>query len=211
MQSFSNHNNWYTPPNFHGFMPQVQSLQPSYLRSLEPAQQEAKISKETKAKRERWTARQAEVLVSLWVENFEALESSRCNQVWPKLVNKVCSPGPTKTLRQCKVKIRNLKDAYKTYKDENKQSGNERRSCAFYEEFNRVLSVRNVVKLPQVCEVGVAEELAQSPPEYHVDDDTTYDFQENEFEENKENRKRKTLDLNESLDSEAFVEELRRL
>ena len=211
MQNFHYHNNWYTSPNFHGFMPQVQSLQPSYLRSPEPAQQEAKISEETKAKRERWTARQAEVLVSLWVENFEALESSRCNQVWPKLVNKVCSPGPTKTLRQCKVKIRNLKDAYKTYKDENKQSGNERRSCAFYEEFDRVLSVRNVVKLPQVCEVGLAEELAQSPPEYHVDDDTTYDFQENEFEENKENRKRKTLDLNESLDSEAFVDELRRL
>ena len=211
MQSFSNHNNWYTPPNFHGFMPQVQSLQPSYLRSPEPAQQEAKISKETKAKRERWTARQAEVLVSLWVENFEALESSCCNQVWPKLVNKVCSLGPTKTLKQCKVKIRNLKDAYKKCKDENKQSGNERRSCAFYEELNRVLSVRNVVKLPEVGEVGVAEELAQSPPEYHVDDDTTYDFQENEFEENKENRKRKTLDLNESLDSEAFVDELRRL
>ena len=70
-----------------------------------------------------------------------------------------------------------------------------------------MLSVRNVVKLPQVCEV--AEELAQSPPEYHVDDNTTYDFQENEFEENKENRKRKTLDLNESLESEAFVDELK--
>ena len=71
-----------------------------------------------------------------------------------------------------------------------------------------MLIVRNVVKLPQVCEVGMAEELAQSTPEYHVDDDTTYDFQENEFEENKENRKRKTLDLNESLESEAFVDEL---
>ena len=35
-----------------------------------------------------------------------------------------------------------------------------------------------------------------------------YDFQENEFEENKENRKRKTLDFNESLESEAFVDEL---
>ena len=35
-----------------------------------------------------------------------------------------------------------------------------------------------------------------------------YDFQENEFEENKENRKRKTLDLNESLESGAFVDEL---
>ena len=53
----------------------------------------------------------------------------------------------------------------------------------------------------------MAEELAQLSPEYH-DDDTTYDFQENEFEENKENRKRKTLDLNESLESEAFVDEL---
>ena len=81
MQNFSNHDNWYTPPNFHGFMSQVQSLQTSYLRSPEPAQQETKISEETKAKQERWTARQAEVSVFLWVENFEALESSRCNQV----------------------------------------------------------------------------------------------------------------------------------
>ena len=54
-------------------MPQVQSLQPSYLRSPEPAQQEAKISEETKAKRERWMGRKAEVLVSLWDENSEAL------------------------------------------------------------------------------------------------------------------------------------------
>ena len=50
MKNFNNHNTWYTPPNFYGFMP-------SYLRSSEPAQQEAKISEETKAKRERWTAR----------------------------------------------------------------------------------------------------------------------------------------------------------
>ena len=53
-----------------------------------------------------------------------------------------------------------------------------------------MLRVRNIVKLPQVCEVGEAEELAQSPLENHVDDDTSYDFQENEFEENRENQKR---------------------
>ena len=61
-------------------MPKVQSLEPSYLKSPEPAQQEAKISEKTKAKRERWTVRQAEVLVSLWVENFEALESNENTQ-----------------------------------------------------------------------------------------------------------------------------------
>ena len=51
MQNFNNHNNRYAPPNFHGFMSQVQSLQPSYLGSPEPAQQEVKISEKTKAKR----------------------------------------------------------------------------------------------------------------------------------------------------------------
>ena len=100
-------------------MPQVQSLQSLYLTSTEPAQQEAQISEKTNAKRETLTARQAGVLVSLWVENFDVLESSRCNQVWPKLVNKVCSLGPAKTAKQCKVKIRNLKDGYKKCRDEN--------------------------------------------------------------------------------------------
>ena len=53
MQNFNNHDNRHAPPNFHGFMPQVQSLQPSYLRSPEPAKQDAKSSEETKVKRER--------------------------------------------------------------------------------------------------------------------------------------------------------------
>lgn len=50
---------------FHGFMSQVQPPQPSYLRRAELAQQKEKISERGKAKQERWTARQAEVLVSL--------------------------------------------------------------------------------------------------------------------------------------------------
>ena len=39
-----------------------------------------------------------------------------------------------------------------------------------------MLSVTIAVKIPPDCEVGVAEELAQSPPEYQVDDDKTYYF-----------------------------------
>ena len=54
-----------------------------------------------------------------------------------------------------------------------------------------------IVKLPRVSTSWWSEELAQSAPEYHADDDTTYDFQENEFKENKNNRKRKTLNLHE--------------
>ena len=95
IQNFNNHNKSFTPSNFHGHISQVQSPQPSYFRSTEPAQQDRKISEKTKTKRERWTTRQ-EVLVSLCVENFDVLESYRCNQIWPKLINKVCSLGPAK-------------------------------------------------------------------------------------------------------------------
>ena len=101
-----------------------------------------------------------------------------------------------------------MKDAYKKYSDENKQRGNQRRSCAFYKEFDRVLSVRHVLKLPQVCDVDVAEEVTQSPHEYHADDNATFDFQGNKFAKNKENRKRKILDLKESLENETCVDEL---
>ena len=88
MKNFNNRNNLVTLSNFHGLIPQVQSPQPSYFRTEEPAHQETKNSEETKTKPERWTAGQAEDLVSFCVENFKVLESSHCNQIWPKLVNK---------------------------------------------------------------------------------------------------------------------------
>ena len=69
-------------------------------------------------------------------------------------------------------------------------------------------NVRNVVNLPQDDEVGVAEEVSQLLLEYRIDDGTSYDFQEKQFEENKENQKRKTIDLKESLKSEGFVGKL---
>ena len=62
---------------FHRFMSQVQLIQPSYLRSAKLAQQKEKVNKKSKAKRERWTARQAVVLVFSWdglrISKFENL------------------------------------------------------------------------------------------------------------------------------------------
>ena len=72
-----------------------------------------------KPKRDRWTPEQNQILVSMYVENYEALESSNCNKVWPKILESVCNYGPKKTLKQIKVKVRNMKDAYKKCKDEN--------------------------------------------------------------------------------------------
>ena len=64
---------------------------------------------------------QTNVFISMYVDKFNELESSGCNQIWPSIVEAVSSHGPEKTLKQCKVKIRNMKDAYKKCKDENKK------------------------------------------------------------------------------------------
>ena len=113
-----------------------------------------------KPKRDRWTE-QNQILVSMYVENCEALESSNCNKVWPKKLESVCNYGPKKTLKQIKVKVRNMKDAYKKCKDENKKSGNNLHKCPFYEDFDQILSQRDVVNLPEFFEVGTVQKENQ--------------------------------------------------
>ena len=49
-----------------------------------------------------------------------------------------------------------LKDSYKKCNDENKKAGNERSSYPYFDDFERVLSSRNVLKLPEICEVSAA-------------------------------------------------------
>ena len=146
MQNFNNYNNLYTPPNFHGLMPQVQ--QPP-LREKCPntkffwseyrkigtrknavfwtlfAQCTAIIFEKCRTSA---TRRKNKFWYLCGLRSSRFLESSRYTQVWSKLVNKVCSLCPAKTIKQCQVKIRNLKDAYKKYKEENKHSKNQRRS-----------------------------------------------------------------------------------
>ena len=75
----------------------------------------------TQSKRSNWTAAETEALVQAWKDNFLQLESMQKNDVWKKIVNIVCKHGE-KTLKQCKDKLRNLKDLYKIAKDSNKKN-----------------------------------------------------------------------------------------
>lgn len=150
---------------------QVLPLQPQQRKENDST--DSQKQERDKTKRDRWTPEQNQILVSMYVDNYEALESSNCNKVWPKILESVCNHGPKKTLKQVKVKIRNMKDTYKKCKDENKKSGNNLHKCQFYDEFDRILSQRDVVKLPEFFEVGAVKE--------------TQDFQEPEDTKELEN------------------------
>ena len=127
----NNYNNWFhLPPRFGYIQPASASpqqfIQQLILstwvhRSKLNMQKSLLIWKETEKQktREKWSAKLTELL---WVENFKIISSSRCNQVWPKTADTISARGSSKTIKQCKVKIHNLKDLYKNSKDENKKT-----------------------------------------------------------------------------------------
>ena len=63
------------------------------------------------------------MLVSLWQENIGVLESTCSHEMWFKIKAAVDNLGPTKTIKECKDKMRNLKDAYKRAKESNLKTG----------------------------------------------------------------------------------------
>ena len=66
--------------------------------------------------------------------------------------------GPTNTVKQCKSKLRTLKDAYRQTKDNNAKAETVPLTCPFYKDMDEVLSIRDIVKSTEVCEVRVNED-----------------------------------------------------
>ena len=60
-----------------------------------------------------------------------------------------------KSMKQCKDKIRNLKELYKTSKDSNKKTGENLHLSPFYNIFDEMLGDRDVVTIPLHTEVGL--------------------------------------------------------
>jgi len=109
----------------------------------------------TKAKRERWEADQAQALVSSWRDYFNLVESHKSNSRWVKIQLEVNRVGPYKSLKQCKDKLRNLKDAYKAACDNNKQSGAESKLFSqFIEMFEEIYGTRDVINMPHMLDSG---------------------------------------------------------
>ena len=114
------------------------------------------------------------MLVVLWKENIDDIESARQHAVWFKIKVAIDKLGPSKTVKQLKSKIKNLKGAYKQARDNNKMSGRSPIYSPFYDDFDEILSRRDVVNLPFTAEVGSANsnsslmldnESTKDPPE----------------------------------------------
>ena len=112
----------------------------------------------SKIKRERWSEVQAQTLVSNWKNYFSLVESHKANSAWNKIQAEVNKVGPFKSLKQCKDKLRNLKDAYKVACDNNKQSGAQPKFPAFYDIFDEIYGTRDVINMPNLLDSGKRNE-----------------------------------------------------
>ena len=56
--------------------------------------------------------------------------------------------GSPKTLKQRKDKIRNFKDSFKVARDHNKRTGVSPMYCPYYQEFEEVSRIQDVVNTP---------------------------------------------------------------
>ena len=113
------------------------------------------LSAPEKKRRERWSESQTRTLVYLWKEHFHHLQTSKQHIIWVKINTAVNEKGPEKTLKQSEDKIRNLKDAYKAARDNNKKTGVSPTYSPYFENFDEVLGTHDVINTPFAQEVGV--------------------------------------------------------
>ena len=141
MPRLAHHQMWTTPSILRGLWVQI-----SLLRY--PPSASAKIG--AKANLTKWREEQSSVLVHEWKEWIKEVESSRVTETWRHLFNAVNKVGSPKTIKQCKDKIRNLKQAYKEAKGNNNLTGRSPRTSRYYDSFDEVPGTWAVVTMPGV-------------------------------------------------------------
>lgn len=79
----------------------------------------------TQKRRKRWQTRDKAVLVHLWVDEIERLESKDSRKTWDEIVralnDKQGYHSKTKTVDQCQCKLKHLENPYKEKKDWNRK------------------------------------------------------------------------------------------
>ena len=93
--------------------------------------------------------------IELWSEdNIQAeLEGCRRNrEVYEKIVSRTKEAGYDRSIDQCRIKIKKLKQDYRKIKDKHGETGEERKSWCFYEAVDSILGVKPTTRPPVVVD-----------------------------------------------------------
>ena len=122
------------------------------------------IRRRKEKKYDTWSQAEQRLLVQLWAENHELLESRESRTAWRKICEEVNARMEiSKTVEKCIKKIKYLIDRYKEAKEwSRKQSGGSKKQSLFYDEIDAVLGCRDIATLGHVSEAGTTSTHASS-------------------------------------------------
>ena len=83
-----------------------------------------------------------------WRQYFQNLESCTQHSTHTDKDKICCGPKTPKTLKQRKDKIRNFKDSYIVARDHNKRTGVSPMYYPYYQEFEEVLHIQDLMNTP---------------------------------------------------------------
>lgn len=107
---------------------------------------------------DRWSNDEEKMLINLWAENLDRINSSQARKAWDEIGKQMnLKFGTKRATEKYQKKIKYLVDRYKIAKDWNsKQTGGHLRHSAHFEEIDAVMGCREIVTLGNVKEAGSA-------------------------------------------------------
>nr|XP_048720851.1 AP-1 complex subunit sigma-3 isoform X2 [Caretta caretta] len=89
-----------------------------------------------------WTEREVRDLIAVWGEESvlsELRSSFRNAKTFVKISQGMKDRGHNRDLKQCRVKLKELRQAYQKTREANGHSGSEPQTCRFYDELHAIL------------------------------------------------------------------------
>ncbi|XP_065447950.1 uncharacterized protein LOC135982947 [Chrysemys picta bellii] len=104
-----------------------------------------------------WTVREVLDLIAVWGEDsvLAELRSKRRNaKTFEKISKGMMERGHNRDSDQCRVKVKELRQAYQKTKEANGRSGSEPRTCRFYAELHAILGGTATTTPPVIVDSG---------------------------------------------------------
>ncbi|XP_065433301.1 SRRM2 protein homolog rsr-2-like [Chrysemys picta bellii] len=104
-----------------------------------------------------WTVREVLDLIAIWGEDsvLAELRSKRRNaKTFEKISKGMMERGHNRDSDQCRVKVKELRQAYQKTKEANGRSGSEPRTCRFYAELHAILGGAATTTPPVIVDSG---------------------------------------------------------
>ncbi|XP_065419208.1 SRRM2 protein homolog rsr-2-like [Chrysemys picta bellii] len=104
-----------------------------------------------------WTVREVLDLIAVWGEDsvLAELRSKRRNaKTFEKISKGMMERGHNRDSEQCRVKVKELRQAYQKTKEANGRSGSEPRTCRYYTELHAILGGAATTTPPVIVDSG---------------------------------------------------------